>query len=63
MKGRSGESESEPGTWRGSVLLDEHVRAENNHELDGTMATLKRKALFKNSSGPNDPTPSFIPRL
>jgi steroid delta-isomerase-like uncharacterized protein len=28
-------------------LVDEHVRAENNHELDGTMATLNETPLFK----------------
>jgi steroid delta-isomerase-like uncharacterized protein len=28
-------------------LVEEHVRAENNHELDGTMATLNETPLFK----------------
>jgi steroid delta-isomerase-like uncharacterized protein len=28
-------------------LVDEHVRAENNHELDGTMATLNETPLFR----------------
>jgi hypothetical protein len=28
-------------------LVDEHLRAENNHELDGTMATLNEAPLFK----------------
>jgi hypothetical protein len=28
-------------------LVDEHVRAENNHDLDGTMATLNETPLFK----------------
>jgi steroid delta-isomerase-like uncharacterized protein len=28
-------------------LVDEHVRAENAHELDGTMATLSETPLFK----------------
>jgi steroid delta-isomerase-like uncharacterized protein len=28
-------------------LVDEHVRAENEHELDGTMATMNETPLFK----------------
>jgi len=28
-------------------LVDEHVRAENEHELDGTMATMNEAPLFK----------------
>jgi steroid delta-isomerase-like uncharacterized protein len=31
-------------------LVDEHVRAENAHELDGTMATLNEAPLFKLNS-------------
>jgi SnoaL-like domain len=46
--------------------VDEHVRAENEHELDGTMATLNETPYFKFNSeefGGRDSVRGFYAKL